>query len=140
MQKRWRMMVAAALAGGLAIAIACGGSSSTTSSTAPTTPTAACTPSSSPTTIVIQNNQVCPSTLTVPRGTQVTIVNNDSRTHEMDSDPHPEHTDCVELNQIDFLNPGQSRQSGNLNIAKKCGFHDHNQPGTAALKGTITIQ
>ena len=140
MRTKTTLLAGAASAALLTLAISCGGSSSTTSSTAPTTPTAACTPSSSPTTIVIQNNQVCPSTLTVPRGTQVTIVNNDSRTHEMDSDPHPEHTDCVELNQIDFLNPGQSRQSGNLNIAKKCGFHDHNQPGTAALKGTITIQ
>ena len=140
MRTKTTLLAGAASAALLTLAISCGGSSSTTSPTAPTTPTAACTPSSSPTTIVIQNNQVCPSTLTVPRGTQVTIVNNDSRTHEMDSDPHPEHTDCVELNQIDFLNPGQSRQSGNLNIAKKCGFHDHNQPGGAALKGTITIQ
>ena len=53
------------------------------------------------------------------------MLNSDSRTHEMDSDPHPEHTDCPELNQIGFLNPGQSRQSGNLNTARKCGMHDH---------------
>jgi hypothetical protein len=58
----------------------------------------------------------------------------------MNSDPHPEHTDCVELNQIGFLNPGQSRQSGNLNIARTCGFHDHDNPDNDGLKGTITIQ
>ena len=68
------------------------------------------------------------------------MLNSDSRTHEMDSDPHPEHTDCPELNQIGFLNPGQSRQSGNLNTARKCGMHDHNSPDTATLKATITIQ
>ena len=68
------------------------------------------------------------------------MINNDSRVHEMDSDPHPEHTQCPEINQIDFLNPGQSRSSGNLNTARTCGFHDHSNPDAASLKGTITIQ
>ena len=36
------------------------------------------------------------------------FVNNDSRSHEMFSDPHPEHTDCPEINQVGFLSPGQS--------------------------------
>jgi hypothetical protein len=124
----------AAVAAGLAIAAACGGSSN------PDGPTGVCTPSPNPNTIVIQNNQVCPSTLTVARGSQVTMINNDSNTHEMDSDPHPEHTDCPELNQIGFMNPGQSRSSGNLLTARRCGFHDHNRPDTNSLKGTITIQ
>jgi len=118
----------------LAAVVACGGSSS------PSGPTTGCTPSPNPNTIVIQNNQVCPSSLTVARGSQVMMINNDSRVHEMDSDPHPEHTDCPELNQIDFLNPGQSRSSGNLNTARRCGFHDHTQPEAASMKGTITIQ
>ena len=129
------MLVAA---GTLAVAtlVSCGGSSSSN----PSTPSGTCTPSTNPNTFVIMNNQVCPQTLTVSRGSQITILNSDSRVHEMDSDPHPEHTDCVELNQIDFLNPGQSRQSGNLNTARRCGFHDHGNPEIAGLKGTITIQ
>jgi plastocyanin len=122
-------------AAAIALAIACGGSSSGT-----TSPSGSCTPSSSPTTIVIMNNSVCPQSLTVPRGTQVTFSNQDSRVHEMDSDPHPEHTDCPEINQVDFLNSGQSRQTGNLNTARRCGFHDHQSPDNAALRGTITIQ
>jgi len=126
----------AAVAAGLALAAACGGSSSSN----PTGPTGTCTPSTNPNTIVIQNGQVCPKTLTVARGSQVTMINNDSRTHEMDSDPHPEHTQCPEINQIDLLNPGQSRASGNLNTARTCGFHDHQAPDNAALKGTITVQ
>ena len=125
------LLVAAAVA----FTLSCGGSSSP-----PAAPTGACTPSTSPNTFVIQNNQVCPQTMTVTRGSQVTMINQDSRTHEMDSDPHPEHTDCPELNQIGFLNPGQSRVSGNLNIARKCGFHDHTNPDNAAIRGTITIQ
>ena len=128
-------VAALAAAAAFALAAACGGSTSN-----PSGPTGTCTPSTSPNTIVIQNNQVCPSTLTVSRGSQVTMINNDSRVHEMDSDPHPEHTQCPELNQIDFLNPGQSRSSGNLNTARTCGFHDHNSPDTNSLKGTIVIQ
>jgi hypothetical protein len=118
------------------VAISCGGSSSPSA----TGPSGACTPSANANTLVIQNNTICPSTLTVTRGSQVTILNSDSRVHDMESDPHPEHTDCPELNQIGFLNPGQSRQSGNLNIARRCGMHDHNAPDTASLKVTITIQ
>lgn len=130
-----RVIVGAAAAAAVALAAACGGSSSS-----PSGPTGGCTPSSNPNTIVIQNNQVCPTTLTVARGSQVTMINNDSRVHEMDSDPHPEHTQCPELNQIDFLNPGQSRSSGNLNTARSCGFHDHTNPDSNSMKGTIIIQ
>ncbi len=118
------------------VAISCGGSSSSAS----TGPSGACTPSSNPATLVIQNNTICPSALTVTRGTQITIINSDSREHEMTSDPHPEHTDCPEINQIGLLTAGQSRQSGNLNIARKCGLHDHRAAETASLKATITIQ
>ena len=86
------------------------------------------------------NNAVCPQALTVTRGSILTITNQDSRTHEMASDPHPEHTDCPEFNSIGFLSTGQSRTSGNLNTARSCGIHDHNNSTSAALKATITIQ
>lgn len=58
----------------------------------------------------------------------------------MTSDPHPEHTDCIEINQVGNLGPGESRQTGNLNIARRCGFHDHLQNQVQALTGSITIQ
>jgi hypothetical protein len=58
----------------------------------------------------------------------------------MSSDPHPEHTECPEINQAGFLAPGQQRQTGNLNNPRTCGFHDHNQPSNAALTGSIIIQ
>jgi hypothetical protein len=118
------------------IAGACGGSSSSSS----TGPSGTCTPSTNPNTIVIQSGQVCPQTITIALGGQLTIINNDSTTHEMDSDPHPEHSDCPVLNQIDFLNPGQSRSSGNLTTARNCGFHDHLNPNNASLRGTVTIR
>jgi plastocyanin len=134
--QKLRVWTGVAWACGIALTIGCGSSTPANN----TGPSGGCVPSSNPTTLVIQNNTICPQALTVSRGTQVTIQNNDSRNHEMDSDPHPEHTDCPELNQIGFLSPGQSRQSGNLNTARRCGMHDHTSPDTASLKATITIQ
>jgi hypothetical protein len=92
------------------------------------------------TTITIANNAASPKDIVVPVGSRVTFVNNDTRSHDMHSDPHPEHTDCEPLNQIGFLNPGESRESGNLNTPRVCGFHDHALPNVAGLQGTITIQ
>jgi plastocyanin len=92
------------------------------------------------TTFTISNNTVSPSVITVSVGTRVTFINNDSRTHEMHSDPHPEHTDCPALNDIGFLQPNQMRATGNLNTPGTCGFHDHNLPDVAGLKGRIIIQ
>jgi plastocyanin len=101
------------------------------------------TPTPGPTTtltITIANNAVSPKNIIVPLGSQVTFTNNDNRRHDMESDPHPEHTDCPALMQVGFLNPGQTRQSGNLNIARVCGFHDHEQAATVSLQGSITIR
>ena len=83
---------------------------------------------------------VTPRVVTVSRGSQVTFVNNDSRPHDMESDPHPEHTDCPEINSVGTLNPGQSRQTGNLNTARTCGFHDHLAAENGSLRGSIVIQ
>src|SRR5207249_104294 len=96
MTLRIRYMAGAALTA--FAAVACGGSSNSS-----TSPSSTCTASSTSTTITISNNSVCPQNITVPRGTRVTFVNSDTRTHEMDSDPHPEHTDCVEINQVGNL-------------------------------------
>jgi len=135
MEKLGRLGAGAAVASALAIAMACG--SSSPASTTATAPTGS---SPSATTFVIKNGQVSPKTMTVSRGTQVTMVNSDAQSHLMVSEPHPEHTDCPELDQNGFLDAGQSRQSGNLNIARNCGFHDHGDPENKGLQGTITIQ
>ena len=136
-----RQLIAAAVLAALASMTACGGSSSPPAPSGSGGSSTTCTAGSTSTTItILAGATVCPSAITVPRGTQVTFVNNDSVAHEMYSDPHPEHTDCPELNQVGHLEPGQSRQSGNLNTARTCGFHDHNRPDAAGLKGRITIQ
>src|SRR5262245_34298254 len=92
------------------------------------------------TTITITSSGVSPKSITVSRGSQVTFVNNDSRSHDMASNPHPEHTDCQEINAVGFINPGQSRQTSNLNTARTCGYHDHELFMNTSLQGTIVIQ
>lgn len=107
----------------------CGGSG--TSST-PSTPT-------NPNQIVISGaGAAMPSQLTVSAGSRVLFVNNHNKSHHMASDPHPEHTDCPGIDVI--LAPGQSRETENLVVARTCGFHDHNEPDNAALRGRIVVR
>ena len=134
---RTQRIAAAGAAAIVSILSACGGNNS--GGTGPSS-TLTCSTLPDTRTILIVNNAVCPQTLTVARGSQVTFINNDNRAHEMYSDPHPDHTNCPELNQVGHLEPGQSRQSGNLTVARTCGFHDHINDQNRALQGTITIQ
>ena len=140
----WFVGIAITLA--LTVAACGGGGSNPTSPSPSPSPAPAPTPTPTPapsggTTITISSaGVVSPKTLTVSAGTRVTFVNNNTRPHEMNSNPHPEHTDCQELNQVGFLSPGQSKQTGNLNTRRTCGYHDHNQDSNVNLQGTITIQ
>ena len=126
---RFRVFVAYTCA---ALACSCGGSSS--SSTTPSDPGTS--------TVTITASGVSPKSITVSAGAQVTFVDNDPSHdhHNIQSDPHPEHTDCPEINQVGHLENGQSRQTGNLNTVRRCGFHDHLRNEVAALRGSITIQ
>jgi plastocyanin len=93
-------------------------------------------------TVTISPSGVSPAQLTVSQGSRVRFVNNDTRAHNMTSDPHPEHNDCPELNTVGLLQPGQSRETGNLVTIRTCGFHDHDDPppGGAKWTGRITVQ
>ena len=118
------------------LAAACGDSSSPSSpSPAPTPPG----PSTSTTTITLTSSGASPRDITVSVGSRVTFVNNDTAPHDMNSDPHPEHTSCPEIN-VGFIAGGQSRATNNLNTARTCTYHDHNQPTNTSLQGTIRIQ
>jgi len=128
-------------------AAACGGGSSTPTTPTPTSPTTPTTPTTptgpNPTTATITigtDGRVTPASVTIAPGGRVTMVNNHNQAHDMSSDPHPEHTQCPEINQIGFLTAGQSRTSGNFNTARTCGFHDHNLPDNTGLQGRIIIQ
>ena len=119
----------------LALAAACGASSSMTPS-----PPLTCSTLPNATTVLIVKSAVCPQTLTVSPGSRVLFINNDSGEHQMFSNPHPEHTDCPEINQVGALQPGQQRETGNLNSVRSCGFHDHLHDSIRALQGTIVIR
>jgi plastocyanin len=119
---------AAALAAGVLTA-SCGGSSPSSPDPTP----------SNPNTITISASGVSPKELTVVPGTRVLFTNNDARPHDMASDPHPEHDTCRELN-LGTLNPGQSRETLNLVTVRTCGFHDHDNPDNASLKGRIVVK
>jgi plastocyanin len=134
-----RSTVLAAMAIATVATIACGGGSDGGGGT-PTTPTNPTNPPVATTTITISANGVSPQRITVPVGSRVTFINNDNRTHEMNSDPHPTHGDCPAIDDVGFLAAGQTKLTGNLTVARTCGFHDHNQPTVASLAGQIIVQ
>jgi len=121
----------------LAIMTACGGDST------PTAPSGGSSggPGPSGATITIgTNGAVSPSQVTIAVGQSVTFVNNDSRVHDMASNPHPVHTDCPSMNAAGNLSPGQTKLTNAFTAARTCGFHDHGNPTDAALQGNVIIQ
>jgi len=119
--------------GALSLIPACGGGSSS-----PTSPSSGTGPVGA--TVTITSAGVSPKSVTINVGEVVTFVNNDSRLHEIDSDPHPAHTDCPPINAVGNLSAGQSRNTGNFTSSRSCGYHDHNDASNTALQGTITIR
>ena len=145
-----RSLLAASLAaltltiGSSLAVVACGGGDSPAAPSPSPSPSPAPTPSPSPgatatTTITITSAGVAPRDIVVPRGARVTFVNNDAVGHDMNSDPHPQHTSCTDMN-VGFVASTQSGQTNVLNIARTCGYHDHNQPSNPNLQGTIKIE
>jgi hypothetical protein len=59
--------------------------------------------------------------------------------HAFRSDPHPGHTDCDALNQVD-LGVGQYAHSDTFNKVGTCGFHDEANPDNPALRGRIIVR
>jgi plastocyanin len=97
-------------------------------------------PSPSDVTIAIGVNGLTPVEVRIAAGNRVTFVNNDTRPHAMSSDPVQTHTDCPAINDVGFLNPGQSRSTGVLTVARTCGFHDHTNEFDTTFKGRIIVQ
>jgi len=114
-----------------ALGFACGSSSTTPSS--PSTPV-------STNTITITSSGVSPKSVQIAVGSRVLFVNNDTRSHNMASDPHPEHTDCPQMDTVGFLSPGQAHETENFVTARTCGFHDHDDFSNQSLWGQIVIK
>ena len=91
-------------------------------------------------TITITSSGVSPKSVEISVGSRVAFVNNDRVFHEMCSNPHPEHTDCPEINEVCPISPGQTKQTGVFRVARTCGYHDHGQDTNTSLQGTIVIR
>lgn len=111
---------------------ACGGTSSDT-------PTAPSTDGGVGATVVLTGNGAGTSAPRIGLGQRIRFTNNDSRPHQILSTPHGAHTDCPALNEIDLLSPGQSRDSGVLNVRRGCGFHDHLNPDDQRFRGQVLV-
>jgi plastocyanin len=76
-----------------------------------------------------------PAVTTVKAGDTVTVTNTESDNVQMDSDPHPTHTDEPELN-VGLVKPGESKT---FTITRKgtWGFHNHLDPSE---RGQIVVQ
>ena len=133
-----RFLVTKALAGSALVAlVACGGGGGGS----PTGPgTGGGSPGPIGATITIANGRVTPASVTISVGQSVNFVNSNGRTHNMTSDPHPEHNACPPVNAVSIISNGQTKPTNALTTARTCGFHDHDDPDNGQLRGSIVIQ
>jgi plastocyanin len=128
--------------------LGCSGGNSPTTPTPPpptgTTPPPAPPPPGPPpstaTIVISANNTFVPAEVTVAVGGRVTFVNQNNRAHDLTSDPLHTHTDCPAIMDAGFIQPGQTKTTGPLNVARVCGFHDHMQENNLDLRGRIIVQ
>ncbi len=92
-------------------------------------------------TLTITSAGISPKSVTVAVGQAVTVINNDSRSHEIASDPHPQHGSCPSVEAgLGTLAAGQTRVTHAFGNAGTCGFHDHLDDSNQNLRGTIVVQ
>jgi hypothetical protein len=137
MHKPSNTIIAMAIAvAGAAVAAACGGGGGGT--TPPTTPGGGVVSGSIGATISLTANGPVPADVRIEPTQRVRIVNNDSRPHQLNTNPHNLHTDCPANNSI-VLNPGQSFDTGIFSEVKTCGYHDHLLPDEQKYWGVIRV-
>ena len=90
--------------------------------------------------VTITSAGVTPSSITVSQGDRVLFVNNDTVAHEMSSDLHPTHELWSAMNQVGFLLPGESRETGNLNEVEVITYHDHLDAQNPGLFGSLVVE
>lgn len=112
-----------------------GGPAANNTLPAPGSAAPAASPSQSAATITYDSSGFHPSSTAVKYGNSVTFVNKSSEDIQVDSNPHPVHTDDTDLN-VGVIAPGQSKT---VVLTKKgsFGFHNHLDPSE---QGRITIE
>ncbi len=91
-------------------------------------------------TITLTSNGVSATTVTISVGQTVTFVNNDTRSHEMASNPHPQHGSCPSIEALGILAAGQTATTHNFGNAGTCGYHDHQDDTNVKFQGSIVVQ
>jgi plastocyanin len=128
----------------LIVMTACGGSSPTSpgggGGSAPVVQSTGSVGAVGATITIGANGAVSPTQVTVAVGQSVTFTNNSSGTHDMESDPHPAHTNCPSIANVGLLQPGQSKTTFGFANTGSCGYHDHNADTNNSLKGRIVVQ
>ena len=117
-------------------------STSSDNSTNTTTPAADSSTNSDTSTTPATENQITyngssfsPSSITVKAGTAITIKNDSKSTLNFNSDPHPTHTDNLELN-VGGVKAGETT-TVTVNKTGDWGYHNHLNP---TQKGRIIVQ
>jgi plastocyanin len=113
-------------------------SSSPTASASPTTNAAASnSPAASPSSLVMDygTSGFAPAVITVKSGGSITFKNSSNTDIQVDSNPHPVHTDNPELN-IGVISPGGSK-SATLTRTGTWTIHNHLDPSRQA---TVVVQ
>lgn len=77
--------------------------------------------------VTIDSNGFNPPGLTIKKGGSVTWKNTDSALHQVDSNPHPVHTDYLPLNSVDLIQPG-GEKSLSFPDSGTYKYHDHLNP------------
>jgi hypothetical protein len=89
-------------------------------------------------TISLTANGPVPSDVRIEVTQKVRIINNDTRPHQINTNPHNFHTDCAANNTV-VLNPGQQFDTANFNDVKACGYHNHLLPDDQKFWGVIRV-
>jgi plastocyanin len=126
-------LVLVLIAGGTAGLVSCGSSGSSTTQALVTTPaTGQTTPLTGTgpvlTQVIMQNFAFVPNSITVPTGTQITWVNNDSTTHTVTSDTGAFDSQSIEP---------QGTFSFTFNTAGTFSYHCSIHP---TMTGTVIVQ
>jgi plastocyanin len=92
-------------------------------------------------TITLTANGVSTASVTIAVGQTVTFINNDNKSHEMASNPHPQHGSCPSMeNGLGIIAAGQTKVTHNFGNAGTCGYHDHQDDTNTKFQGAIIVQ
>ena len=92
-------------------------------------------------TVTMTANGVSPVSVTVAVGQTVTFINNDTRAHEIASNPHPQHGSCPGIEAgLGVVAAGTTKVTHNFANAGSCGYHDHQDDTNTRFQGTIVVQ